>query len=207
MTCDSILPDIRPNCFGNDPVLALGAQSSGARPRALPGRPEVDPEPASLAGYRFDSGLSTHSFDAFFDERKSYARAGVFLFAVQPLEDFEDSPLLRRIDADSVVFDPEPDPSGIAALRTDAHFRSHPFGNEFEGVGYEIREDLNEGLLMGHDGDLGSGHDLEPGCLGVDCALEQCQSLVDRDTDCELLGRQVGSRQAAEFEHVSNHAV
>src|SRR6185437_1898923 len=182
-------------------------QSSRPIGEQLPGRAKLDPEPASLPGRRIHPDLAAHPFYTLPHERKSYAGAGIFLLAVEALEDLEDPGVLRRIDADAIVLHPEAHATRIATLGADLHLGRCPLGHELERIGNEIGQHLDQGRLVGHDGHLGPHGQLELGRLGFDRALQERQRLIDRGSYLELASRQLSSGETAELEDVSDHAV
>src|SRR5205814_157863 len=63
---------------------------------------KLDPKASALAELGLETNLSTHAFSAFADEGEAYARARIFLRAVQALEEAENFFMVLARDANAV---------------------------------------------------------------------------------------------------------
>jgi len=110
-------------------------------------RRQFEPEAASLTRSTFNSYAPSHSFCSLASDRKTKARPGKLLFAVEPLEYAEQFGLVLRSDADAIILNGDTNvmPSGFSI---DANHRFGRRADELERVRDEIRQDEQDGRWM-----------------------------------------------------------
>src|SRR6266436_4307057 len=110
---------------------------------------EIQPEAAAFAWRGLNPDFALHAFGGFANEGK--ADAGAFVTLVELLEHTENSILIFLRNPDAVVFKPETD--DIAArFRPDTRMRNFTGLNEFDRVGQQIGEALDEARFIGDNG-------------------------------------------------------
>ena len=72
------------------------------------GSGQLNPEAAARTGSRFDANAATHSLDAFAHDGQADARARIRVRAVKPFEHSKNAFMIFGLDADTVVFNPQP---------------------------------------------------------------------------------------------------
>lgn len=68
---------------------------------------QLNPESASLAGFRLDADSATDAFCGFVHNRQPYSSSMIGVRGVQLLENFKDFLMIFRRNADAVIFDPK----------------------------------------------------------------------------------------------------
>src|SRR5579871_3212289 len=105
-------------------------------------------EGRALARYRVEPDTSAVALDDLLTDGESDSGAGVFLDAMQALEDAEDALRVVGLDPDAVIFDREnPFAAGLPAGHMD---HGLPAFIELDGVPDQVLKNLGEQARIGH---------------------------------------------------------
>jgi hypothetical protein len=108
---------------------------------------QVNPETAPLSRLRHDAGRASDAFHALVHDGKPDTGSRVSLDTMQALEGMEDAFLMRRIDADTIVFDPQP--CTFSAFSPDADPWLGTCCHELDRVRQQIIDSLPKHWSMG----------------------------------------------------------
>src|SRR5882757_5220088 len=96
---------------------------------------------------RFDADRTAHFFDRLPDNGEPNASTLVLIVLVYPFEHAEQAGMILGLDADAIVFNPEPD-FVATFLRPNLDFRRRSRRYKFLGVVEQIRHRLRERRFM-----------------------------------------------------------
>jgi hypothetical protein len=115
------------------------------------GSGKLGPEPAAFSGLRFDTYGSAHAFGAFLDDGQANASAWILVYGMQALKYAKNSCESGRVNADTVVLDPEADATvRLFAPNFDARHGSRL--RKFYGVCEQVSYDQVEGGFVSEHG-------------------------------------------------------
>src|SRR6267154_4707222 len=167
----------------------------------------LDPKATSTPRVGFHADLTAHALNTLLDQSKSDARAGVALLTMQTVEDLKDALLVRGIDPDAIVFDPQAQTGRISSLSTHTHHGLYALTHELHRIRQKVRHNLNEGLVVTEYGQLRVDLKLERGGLLLENVLEVRDPLLHRRTQFHTFRGKLHAGEATEFENVRDHAV
>src|SRR5690242_3246658 len=111
---------------------------------------QFDPKATALSRDRFQTQLPFHAGNSFLHDCQSDSRAGISRLRMEPFEYFKDPVLVFRRDANTVVFDADPQTLSLV-LSNDSDGGTDAWRDEFYGVPQQVGHDLGQQGRIGHD--------------------------------------------------------